>query len=92
MYIKGQLLREDQREDINSISASVTVQGRIQGGGGGGLRELKPPPLQVNEMRHIHFGQNTNSKLQKNETPLHESAHEERQISIPEITYFSHQN
>ena len=34
-------------------------------------------------------------KLQKNEhakTPLHESAHEERQISIPETTYFSRQN
>ena len=30
---------------------------------GGGLRGLKPPPppLQVNEMRNIHFGQNTNS-------------------------------
>ena len=29
----------------------------------GGLRGLKPPPLQVNEMRNIHFGQNTNSHL-----------------------------
>ena len=48
---------------------------------GEGLRGLKPPlPFQeVNEMRNIHFGQNTSScfkKFQENEhakTPLHES-------------------
>ena len=46
-------------------------------------------------MRNILFGQNTNSHLSENEhakTPLHESAHEERQISIPETTYFLQQN
>ena len=35
-------------------------------GGGGGAKgaEAPPsPPLQVNEMRNIHFGQNTNSHL-----------------------------
>ena len=34
------------------------------GGGGGGAKGAEaPPPLQVNEMRNIHFGQNTNSRL-----------------------------
>ena len=48
------------------------AQGRIQGGGGGGggvgggggaKGAEAPPPLQVNEMRNIHFGQNTSSHL-----------------------------
>ena len=28
---------------------------------GGGAKGAEAPPLQVNEMRNIHFGQNTNS-------------------------------
>ena len=39
------------------------LQGWIQGGGGGAKGAEAPPPLQVNEMCNIHFGQNTNSHL-----------------------------
>ena len=42
---------------------SVT-QGQIQGAKGAEAPPLPPPPpLQVNEMRNIHFAQNTNSHL-----------------------------
>ena len=37
------------------------VAGSDLGGGGGGAKGAEAPPLQVNEMRNIHFGQNTNS-------------------------------
>ena len=42
------------------------------GGGGGGAKgaETPPPPLQINEMRNIHFGQNTNSHLSETSEKL----------------------
>ena len=43
------------------------IQGRIGGGGGGGggggAKGAEALPLQVNEMRNIYCGQNTNSHL-----------------------------
>ena len=40
------------------------VGSRGGGGGGGGAKGAEaPPPLEVNEMRNIHFGQSTNSHL-----------------------------
>ena len=50
---------------LGLIFCFVAVTGSDSGSDpGGGLRGLKPPPpLQVNEMRNIHFGQNTNSHL-----------------------------
>ena len=72
------------------------------GGGGGGAKGAEtcgpPPPSKL--MRCVTYIlvkilTLIKVKLQKNEhakTPLHESAHEERQISIPETIYFSDQN
>ena len=65
--------------------------------GGGGLRGLKPPPSKL--MRCVTYIvvkilTLIKVKLQKNEhakTPLHESAHEERQISIPETYRYQKQ-
>ena len=40
---------------------ACTLSGSDPGGAKGA--EVPPPPLQVNEMRNIQFGQNTNSHL-----------------------------
>ena len=37
---------------------------------GGGAKGAEAPPLQVNEMRNIHFGQNTNSHLSETSEKL----------------------
>ena len=62
------------------------------GGGGGGLRGLKPPPPSKLMRCVTYILVKILTLILQKKTLLHESAHEERQISIPETTYFSHQN
>ena len=48
---------------VRLVTQSYTNTDGHRVGFRGGAKGAEAPPLQVNEMRNIHFGQNTNSHL-----------------------------